>query len=96
MKLEDFFLPSSTGILGALITWLLGKKKEEALTKASELDNMEKAVRLWREMAEELKKQVDDLSDKVDNLMQEVHSLRLENNELKQTISISKKKSSKV
>jgi len=92
MNLDDIILPSATGALGAFISWIFGKRKEDVEVKGSELDNTEKAVKLWREMAEELKKQVDELSGKVDTLMQEVHNLRLENAELRQNIDANKRK----
>lgn len=77
---------------GSIIGFILGRKKENVEIKGSELDNTEKAVKLWREMAEELKRQVDDLSQKVDTLMSEVHSLREENAELRNKIGIKKPK----
>lgn len=81
---------------GSIIGFILGRKKENVEIKGSELDNTEKAVKLWREMAEELKKQVDELSGKVDNLMTEVHSLRLENAELRTKIDENKRKGTKL
>lgn len=95
MNLDDILLPSATGAFGAFITWIFGKRKEDVEVKSSELDNTEKAVKLWREMAEELKKQVDDLSGKVDALMNEVHSLRMENAELRNKIDANKRTRSK-
>ena len=95
MNLDDLLLPSATGAVGAFVTWIFGKRKEDVEVKSSELDNTEKAVKLWREMAEELKKQVDDLNVKVDTLMQEVHSLRMENAELRQKIDANKRTRSK-
>lgn len=92
MNLDDIIVPSVTGGLGAFVTWIFGKRKEDVEVKSSELDNTEKAVKLWREMAEELKKQVDELSGKVDTLMSEVHSLRMENAELRNKIDANKRK----
>ncbi len=76
---------------GTIIGFVAGRRKENAEVKGTELDNIEKAVKMWREMAEELKGQVEDLSQKVDTLMAEVHDLRAENAELRTKIGGKKK-----
>lgn len=53
----------------SLVTWFFSRKKQQAETKASELDNVEKAVEIWRKMAEDLKGEI--LENKEEN-----HKLR--------------------
>ncbi len=59
------------------------------------LKELDKREMTRKEMAEELKKQVDDLSGKVDALTNEVHSLRMENAELRNKIDANKRTRSK-
>ena len=49
---------------------------QEAVAESSELDNVEKAIKIWREMAESLKEELSDSRKKYDNLMTEVRELK--------------------
>lgn len=83
MNLDDIIVPSITGAIGAFITWLVGRKKENVEVQGNAIDNVDKAVKLWQDTAEKMSQRVDELSAKVDALTQEVHSLRTENADLK-------------
>lgn len=70
--------------------WLLGKKKRtadirmsDARADSTELDAIEKAVKIWRSLAEELKKEVDQLRGLIEELRIENDKLREEIDELK-------------
>jgi hypothetical protein len=41
---------------GATVTWIFSRKKQKAETVQTELDNVQKAVEIWRQTAEDLKK----------------------------------------
>jgi peptidoglycan hydrolase CwlO-like protein len=88
MNWDDIILPSITGAFGAFVSWLAGRKKENAELQGSELTNTQEAIKIWREMAQEMSDKVKELSDKVDALTQEVHSLKTENSELKNKIGV--------
>lgn len=83
MNLDDIIVPSITGAIGAFISWLVGRKKENVEVQGSEITNTQEAIKIWREMAEDMSNKVKELSDKVDLLTQEVHNLRSENSDLK-------------
>jgi predicted RNase H-like nuclease (RuvC/YqgF family) len=83
MNLDDIIVPSITGAIGAFVTWLAGRKKENVEVQGSEITNTQEAIKIWREMAEDMSIKVKELSDKVDLLTQEVHNLRSENSDLK-------------
>jgi gas vesicle protein len=83
MNFDDIIVPSLTGGIASFITWLIGRKKENVEVQSSEITNTQEAIKIWREMAEDMSNKVKDLSDKVDLLTQEVYNLRLENSDLK-------------
>jgi peptidoglycan hydrolase CwlO-like protein len=81
-------LPSwADNILSALssagITFWFTRRKQNAEVANSELLNTEQAIKIWREMAQEMTEKVKELSEKVDALTAEVHNLRAENSRLK-------------
>lgn len=67
----------------AAITWFFARKKQAAEVKTNELDNVEKAIVIWRGIAEDLGKKVDMLTAKCEVLSQEIDALRKENQSLK-------------
>lgn len=92
MNFDDIIVPSITGAIGAFVTWLAGRKKENVEVQGSEITNTQEAIKIWREMAQEMSDKVKDLSDKVDALTQEVHSLRTENSDLKNKLGLDESK----
>jgi regulator of replication initiation timing len=80
---EQIVIPGVTGLFGSLVTWLFGRKKEKIEVQSSEITNVQEAIKIWREMATDLKAEVADLKDKVESLTNEIHSLRSENVELR-------------
>ena len=83
MNFDDIIIPSLTGAIGAFVSWLVGRKKENVEVQGSEITNTQEAIKIWRELAEDMSNKVKELSDKVDQLTQEVQSLRGENADLK-------------
>jgi predicted RNase H-like nuclease (RuvC/YqgF family) len=88
MNFDDIIIPSITGAIGAFVTWLAGRKKENVEVQGSEITNTQEAIKIWREMAQEMSDKVKELSDKVDALTQEVHGLRTENSDLKHKLGL--------
>ena len=80
---EAIVIPGVTGLFGSLITWLFGRKKEKIEVESSEITNVQEAIKIWREMATDLKSEVAELKIKVDSLTTEIHNLRSENIELR-------------
>lgn len=85
--LISFLIPSATSGVTALITWTFARKKLNQETKATELDNVEQATKIWRELAEDLKSQVDELKAEMSGLKDEVHKYRMENKDLKRIVN---------
>ena len=80
---DEVIVPAITGFFGALVTWLFGRKKEGVEVQSSEITNVQEAIKIWREMATDLKAEVADLKIKVESLTTEIHNLRSENVELR-------------
>jgi predicted RNase H-like nuclease (RuvC/YqgF family) len=80
---DEVIVPALTGFFGALVTWLFGRKKEGVEVQSSEITNVQEAIKIWREMATDLKAEVADLKIKVDSLTTEINNLRFENVELR-------------
>lgn len=79
----------ASNIITASVTWLLARRKNiadarkaEAEAKASELDVIEDAIKIWRDIAEDLKKEVQRLSDDNKALNYKVGKLMLINNKI--------------
>ena len=68
-----------TAIVG-VIAFITGRKKEKVEVKGSELDNVDKAVKIWQDLAETM-------TNKVEKLTEQVELLTKENQELRMTIS---------
>jgi len=88
MNFDDVIVPSLTGAIGAFVSWLIGRKKENVEVQGNEITNTQEAIKIWREMAEDMSNKVKELSDKVDALTTEVQNLRGENAELKNKLGL--------
>ena len=97
-----------TSIIGAFstfvvsfITWFFARRKNDAEAKGTELDNVEKAIAVWREMAEslelKLKESLDSqekqremnglLQQELSEIKRQVKLLLCENEKLKRMVS---------
>lgn len=82
------------GISGTVIVAKIQRKKHRsdidkmrAETEGKELDNVEKAIEIWRGLVRQLGHNVHALSQECQILRSEVSSLRLENKSLKEEMS---------
>lgn len=87
--MNEVVITALSSFASAAITWLFARRrnaadarKVEAEAKVSELDVIEDAIKIWREIAEDLKKEVQRLSDDNKALKCEVGKLRLINNKI--------------
>ena len=72
------------------IGWLVGKKKKEADldkiradTRLAEIERVEKIVNMWKDMVEELRKELMDVKAKCSDLAHQLEATRKENKQLK-------------
>lgn len=86
--LSLIFISAVTGT----ITWYSARRKNNAQAENSELDNVGKAITIWRELSEDMEKrfkeQVDELKKENCTLQQRVTIVMKENEELKNQMNI--------
>ncbi|GIJ93361.1 hypothetical protein CAPN002_05790 [Capnocytophaga stomatis] len=96
--LREFLLPVLTSFAGAFVGWFFGKAKEKAELQTSELDNVDKAVKIYREMIEDLGEKyakaisdleaanlrIKELERSVDNLVDELKKYKQLNGKAKE------------
>jgi len=81
--MQEFIINILSLFFGAAVTFIFSRKKQEAEITGIQLDNINKAVDIWRNTAEELTAKVDVLTQKCAELTAEVDLLRRENRSLK-------------
>jgi peptidoglycan hydrolase CwlO-like protein len=84
MQINEMIISALTGVTTATITWYAARNKNKAETYVSELDAVERAVKVWRELGEEMQLKYESLHDEIELLRVEVKVLREENRQLKQ------------
>lgn len=80
-------LPYVAPAVAAFLGWLAGYRKSQAEASVSELDAVEKAVGIWRELATSLRGDLEQLKAQCDYLDKTVVSLKKENQVLRQQVS---------
>ena len=65
--------------LSTLVGWLFGRRKQQAETQTTELDNVDKAIHIYRQM-------IDDLSQKYAHAIEELHIAQQRIKQLETTI----------
>lgn len=87
-SLPDWFTNILTATIASLATYFSTRKKENVDIQGGELSNTEAAIKIWREMAQDMTDKVKELSEKIDHLTAEVHSLKSENSTLKSKLNL--------
>jgi peptidoglycan hydrolase CwlO-like protein len=83
METRDAIIGIISSTITALISWILGKRKENADISTIQLENSQRVIDMVTQMNEKLEAKVDQLSKKVDELTVEIENLREENHHLK-------------
>ena len=99
----EFIVSGAISIGTMVVGYLLGKKKQDAETRVtqataqtSELDAVEKAVAIWRGLAQDLRKETLDLKKEVEELSSLVLRLENENTKLRDEINHLQEKLAKI
>lgn len=90
----DLLINGGIAIVTMVVGYFLGKKKQDADIRVSdaqvytsELDATEKAVAIWRNLAQDLKKEVDELRNLINELRSENEKLKNEIDQLQHRLS---------
>lgn len=81
-ELLPYLVPLFTGFIG----WLVGYRKTNAEASVSELDAVEKAVGIWRELANSFRVDLEQMRKQYDVLETTVKNLKDENEVLKRQV----------
>lgn len=69
--------------LTAVAAWFVGKRKTDAETDNQVLKNLELSINLYKQIIDDLKKEIHDLNIQVQDLEKKVSELMAENRKLK-------------
>jgi predicted RNase H-like nuclease (RuvC/YqgF family) len=72
------FIAVIAGALSSFVTYIIARRKTVAEAQSSEIDNVQKAIAVWRELAQSLEAKVDKLIEENTLLKQEVFSQKNE------------------
>jgi septal ring factor EnvC (AmiA/AmiB activator) len=94
-ELNYILLSAIPAAISAVLTFIFTRKKYQAETKGNEIDNVEKAVRIWRELSEDIKKQFESdilkLKNENKEMKEQMAEVLKENNNLRtQMLSLEK------
>jgi peptidoglycan hydrolase CwlO-like protein len=82
-QIDFSWLTNTLSAAGAgLATWLFARRKNSAEAQQSELENVEKAVAIWRQIASDLEGKFTALQREVIELRKHVVKLEIENERL--------------
>lgn len=66
--LDKVIIAGLSGLAVGLAPWLYTLRKENQGVKNDELDNVQKAVEIWRNLSQELEEKVRMLQEKIENI----------------------------
>lgn len=79
INMEQILITIVTGIVGYIFGW----KKNKAEIEGNQLDNLEKSIRIYQVVIDDLSKKIEDLTLHVVRLEATIDSLKQENKRLK-------------
>lgn len=81
--MNDTILLFLSNGLTAIVSWFAGRRKSNAETDNQVLRNLELSISLYKQIIDDLKREIHDLNIKVQELEKMVEELMLENRNLK-------------
>ena len=84
--LEKILYVAST-VAVSLVTYFMGKKKQEAETDSTTLENLDKSLLIYQKMINDMSIKIDELTKKIDDLETTVEKLMKENKQLKSKLN---------
>lgn len=81
--MSEYIFAILSTIIGSTVTWFFARRKNTAEAQGNEIDNVEKALRVYRDMLSDLEKKVDAQNLTIEKQEKEIILLRKEIRELK-------------
>lgn len=69
-------------IIASVVTYIMGRKKTTAEVKSNELDNTEKAIAIWRHLAEDVTSQLQAREGLIVEMKEQMDKILIQNSEL--------------
>lgn len=85
-NMETLFTLLGSNVLTALVSFFVGKKKISAETDNQILHNLEISINLYKEIIDDLKREIESLNIKIQHLEHKVEELHNENKKLKSSL----------
>ncbi len=87
----DFLSYTVPTIVASIITWFLSRRKYRAESASNELDNVHKALGIYRETILDLKAELESLREKINMVVEENETLGKKMEELSQELTEARK-----
>lgn len=84
--MDNGIIIAVAGLATTVVAYVFGRGKAAAETKKTELDAVEKAITIWRQLAEDLSAKVTALQVEVDKLREENNKLNVEIDKLRELV----------
>jgi hypothetical protein len=81
--MNDTIILLISNVMTGVAAWFVGKRRSDAETDNQVLRNLELSVNLYKQIIDDLKKEIHELNVQVQNLEAKVESLMTENKKLK-------------
>ena len=75
-------------VVTTLIGYFVGYRKSKNEIEGGRLENLEKSIRIYQVVIDDLSKKVEELTSHIVRLETTIHSLKMENNKLKNKSNI--------
>jgi peptidoglycan hydrolase CwlO-like protein len=74
----NLLIPTLTALISSSLTYFFTRRKNNAEAQSKELQNVEKALKVYREMVDDLAKRVEMQSEIISHQQSEIQQLRTE------------------
>lgn len=78
-RMKELVITTLFSVITGLAGWIAGRRKNVAQTRTIELDNIEKAVEIWRQLAESY-------AEKLQVMQADINKISIENYQLRQSV----------
>ncbi len=84
--MKDLLLIMIPAMVTSVLTWFLSRRKYRAESQANELDNVQKALAIYRDTILDLKKELEELREKITVVVNENEALGRQMEELRKEL----------